>query len=840
MEKRKGIKYFFALILAVFIFSFVAATYDFSDYSIQDLYSKGSSISGTIEISFEDEPINSLFTDSLGNSVELRELLFASQNYPYTCSYANCESRFVQGGIGSTFTFSLPKGQSTFYGLIFNQNLVKINSARFDLQSDATESPTNQISVDFFNDEIVDVKNTNPGNTLGEENFGCFNSSQSQTEVTLTTTPYCQEILLNETPGVYIGAWVKEVTAGTKNVTMTLYTKEGNIINGCQMSKNDLTSYGSRAFCSVDVSVPEEGKYFVCISSGASGSGDYKVRGFSQANNCGFQGIPPKTPVYSYEIGARQKYFGNVGTINILNTLKNGNNLSQMIENYIVSEYGTKDCSANPCYVPIKITSAKDQSVTIKNLNVNYDFIGGSGVTMTTFYKFDEDPSEVTSSMGNLNLGQFFKLPNEEANLTYKLNYKGDELFEEEISVKDFGISIYPLRAAANFPTDFVAHVPSTLNPTLYTWEFGDGQSKITNTPNVRTTYNEEGSFTLTLTVKTNVGDIPTGFDIIVGSPKEVLSYEIQKRKSNLDLVENLFSSLSTFEQDEVKKILDIPSLRASLEIIEEEEALATTEEEYAHIISELLNLSSPLSLGKYVVRQSFYIPSSESIDLNALSLVTGRTYNYSQSTYDYVQFWNVDKLDSDITESQVVVFWDEKPESTIRFFELTVSQSESISEDYYFIIKNLGGLSFRSLENVQSVEGNKYIKLSSSTERIEFSTTQAGEITGFMFISPSVIDIQDVGEISEPRSNFWILILGLIAVLLIGLFIYLILHRWYRVKYESYLFPDKNHLYNAIFYITNSVKNGMENSEIRESLLKSGWTGEQVNYLMKKHAGKN
>ncbi|MCR4327392.1 MAG: PKD domain-containing protein [Nanoarchaeota archaeon] len=839
MKKRGGSVYFFGAILSIFLLSLVGATYNFSNFSIQDTYSKGSSISGSLKISFTNEPINSLFTDSLGNSVELRDLISSSPSYSHTCGYSNCESKFTSVSSGPTFTFSLPNTTSAYYGIVFNENLVKINSVRFELVSDAPESEENQISIDLFGDDEIEIKNTKVGTNFGEENLGCFNSSHSQTEITITTTPYCQKVSLYESPGLKMGAWVKETSSGIKNITMSLYKENGVIVNSCNLPKNSMSSSGGRVFCTIDSPV-EEKDYYVCVGAGTFGGGDYKTRGYSQSPNCGFQGIPPKSPVYTYELIVSERNFGSVGTLNIENNFSSGSNLSTRIENYIVSKYGSKDCFTESCFVPIKIISSKDQSVTLKNLNVNYDFQGGQGAVTNTLHKFEEDPSKINSTTGNLLLGNFFKLPDEEQNLTYTLNYNGEELFEEDISIMDFGINVYPLKSAAGFPTNFLAIVPSDLDVTLYSWNFGDNISTTSLVPNVRHTYLDKGNFTLSLKISSDIGEISSTFTVQVGSPEEVLTEEIQNRKERLEEFETKVVSLNAFEKKEVDKLVNVSFLRSELASIEEENSLASTDEEYTYIVSRLLNLSFPVSLEKSSVSQSFFIPTESSINLDALSSITGKTYNDSQESYDYIRFWNVDKLDSDLSEKEIVIEWDEKPKSVIRFFDLVISQSKPVSEDYYFVIKDSSELSFENEAEVSNgTESYKSVKISTPNKRIYFSMTGTESPLGTMFISPALINTEEIGEIEETKNNLLIVVLGIFGVLLIGLLVYLVLHRWYKLKYENYLFPDKNHLYNAIFYINNSVKNGMEEYEIRKNLLNAGWKGEQVSYLMKKYAGK-
>ena len=62
---------------------------------------------------------------------------------------------------------------------------------------------------------------------------------------------------------------------------------------------------------------------------------------------------------------------------------------------------------------------------------------------------------------------------------------------------------------------------------------------------------------------------------------------------------------------------------------------------------------------------------------------------------------------------------------------------------------------------------------------------------------------------------------------------------KWYQKKYESYLFKNKNDLFNMITYIHGAKHRGISNDEIERKLRKSHWSSEQISYIMKKYAGK-
>ena len=64
-------------------------------------------------------------------------------------------------------------------------------------------------------------------------------------------------------------------------------------------------------------------------------------------------------------------------------------------------------------------------------------------------------------------------------------------------------------------------------------------------------------------------------------------------------------------------------------------------------------------------------------------------------------------------------------------------------------------------------------------------------------------------------------------------------MQEWYKKKYESHLFKDKNDLYNIINFIYNSRMSGLSDKQIKVKLEDSGWAGEQVSFAFKKIDGK-
>ena len=64
-------------------------------------------------------------------------------------------------------------------------------------------------------------------------------------------------------------------------------------------------------------------------------------------------------------------------------------------------------------------------------------------------------------------------------------------------------------------------------------------------------------------------------------------------------------------------------------------------------------------------------------------------------------------------------------------------------------------------------------------------------------------------------------------------------MQEWYKRKYESHLFKNRNSLYNIVQYIRQAKSKGIEEKKIKANLKKAGWSLEQIRYATKKHEGK-
>ena len=107
------------------------------------------------------------------------------------------------------------------------------------------------------------------------------------------------------------------------------------------------------------------------------------------------------------------------------------------------------------------------------------------------------------------------------------------------------------------------------------------------------------------------------------------------------------------------------------------------------------------------------------------------------------------------------------------------------------------------------------------------------------MYISPSVDSLSN-GEIIPlyvpKKNNRWVIAIVVVIILIfLGILAWAGLNMWYKKNYEKSLFKKKLDLVNLVNFIKKSKIKGLKNGELREELKKSGWKGEQINYVFKK-----
>ncbi len=864
MKRGFGILLIFILIVSINV---VSASFEIGNlsHSIGKSYGPSDYIKGWINISLENEPTGSVFEDDEDNSISLIDLLNINKDLGYdgfddfSCIPRDCETDYSASGSELTKTFSLDKGNFTIFGFKFTGNLDSVTSIDFILESDASSSCYNQLKIDFFNDERIMIANNKvmdaPECDDVLKRYGCFDNSKATKNYTISETPYCQRIKLTESPGFKIGAWVKKETSGTKELTMELYDNSGTSIKTCELLE-EISESGGETFCNINYSVSKSQDYYVCIYSDY-GTGAYMIKGNKAPSiGCGFYGIPiPSETPGAYQIFAEGKRFGAIGTWEISNSLPQGEDtLGGKASDYLAETYGRKgdyiDCSAG-CVVPVKFISGKNQNIIIRELEIKY--VEDKGVaTEYDFYDLSESIATIDAEFQKLYLDEAnFSVPDDFGNYTFSLSLNDDEILSEEVSVERVPVikNLQPRTTASAYPTEFEVTVESDGNITKYEWDFGKNDTKTTTTNKVTHTYGAKGIYELKITVTdSNQRSSYRVFEISVGSPEDIINRLLTKMQEDLTNVKAQINAFNSFLQDSLKSILDIDELDEKLTTIYRANASCSdscNESDYNKIMTDLLKLKIPESVVITATADSFsFYPEEENINLDILKTIGGGDYDASdQDKYiDSVFAWNQENMETKITFKELSAKYEYSEEPILRTFELKITKKNETDNPYLILLK-LDNLEFKEDYSEKNESGYVYIELIGNEKIIIFSTTEDVNFVNLpFFISPAISKLSITGEETEEEGKLLKLVLFILIfflLIIIGFIAYIVLQQWYKKKYESYLFKNRNDLYNLVSYIQNSKKRGLENKDIINKLRKTGWKSEQVTYVLRKYVGK-
>lgn len=850
MRMKKHLVFAFAVFLIAGIF----ASYSIGSpkHSIKEIYSKGAFIQGPINISFSNESGNSLFSDSNGNSIKLIDLLETDSRHNYNCYPDDCNFYYSATNGQQTKTIDFTSKNETFTGFKLTGELSGINSVNFKIESPAERNCNNQLKIDLFNDGVFEIGNyKSHAEDCGTiKNYGCFNSSQTQKTEWELNDRFCQGIKLPEAPGFVLGAWVKN-ESGTLNLTMELFTKDGEPLGdeGAMCYLPAPTSQEGEVSCEINYLVTKENDYYACVYP--RGNGKYWVRGYRYIDECGFYGnpVPDETP-YALQFYAIPKKFAAIGTLTITNNLSSGETLADLISEYIDEKNSGLDCGNQGCVIPIRLVSGVSQSVTLKELTLSYEQSDGAVTSEKNFFDVAETPPLITATKQNIYLDKGnFSVPNSVGPYYFKLYFKNSLLFSKRVEVQK-GVSIlsvYPLKTARAFATDFNANLDG--NASKYEWDFGDNSTiETTTTGGITHTYSSVGNYTLLLKIEDNQGiSSSRSFQVEVGSVGTILKSLINQTRNDLNRITSNLSGYDSFSSDAIKKILNSDETEQKLTKIELDYNLISangTESDYDALLVRIIEINIP----NYIYRSldseplTFY-PEKADIDLDVLTSVGGGDYGDLEDEYkDAILSWNLENIDMKISIDGFSANYGSQDSTLLNTLELDIDDLGSEGTSYLFI-QSMTGMQFKNNSNF-SEDSGYYYKEFSGDEIVEFYTTQSISFESLpIFISPAITSLNVISD-DEPTKqenefNWMLFGIAIGGVVLLGIIIYFYLKSWYKNKYESHLFKNKNDLYNIVNYIQNARQQGKQEKEIISDLKKANWGSEQINYVMKKFKGK-
>lgn len=845
MKKSNANVIFLFLILLILIISFSSATINLGKGNRTLItYGPNSYLSSYLNISFQNQSLDAEFKDNQGNTISLLKILNSSENsnYLFSCDVVDCSENYQSSQKLSSKTYNLAKGDEIIFGLEFSGLLYAINSVSFTIDSDAGESCTSQFKGDVLNDGTYDFSNTKSSNSICLGNYtGCYSQNTvNDMELSITNTPLCQKINLSEGNAYQLGAWVAEKTPGASTIKMSLYNKAGVKINGCDFAKLGMSVSGGEINCSINYLNTKEEEHYICLYADGTG-GEYKTKGYSLTKGCGFLGLPPKNGTAAYYLFAKPKKFGAVGSVNVGDNLAT-NTISNLSVEYISTKYGTNDCTEK-CYVPIKIISNVPQNITIRNFSIEYDQQDLPGIEDTKFHELEKTSAKVNSKYQYLILNNLFKLPTKIGNFTYSLSADGKTLISEKMQIKNISISLVPTKVPIAELTTFRLNVVSDSTPIKYYWAFEGGEVKETTTNQVNYIYTEDGNHEIIVGVETKDGGLfSKTFTIMVQSPKETANKTLTELETNIKTINNQIMNLDSFTKEKINEDLNLTYTEAQLKILRSDFNKVKNESDYIPIINALNLINLPETVIQTSTNYISYYPEREDVDLAILSSVSlgDNTYEIAPIEYvDAVLYWNQENLDTKISMKEISYKYGDNLIPFSKTFSLQFNPKGTLENDTYLFIGYLKDLELNT--NSSQKEGYTYTKINGKNS-ISFSTTSDVDFIGLpLFISPAISSLPVLGvTIEEQKTNWGLLIILFLLIIIIGVVAYILLHKWYDKRYEQSLFPNKNNLYNLITYINNQKTQGIAEEKIRDNLRKAKWSSEQIRYVMRKYLGKN
>ncbi len=857
---------FFILLIVILFIGNISASIAVSNYSITTTYGPGETLKGWMNISLTNENADSIFEDSEGHNITLKELLASdlSININNMCSTLNCIPDYSASNPSSEKSFVLGTKQSKLIGFKFTKDMTGITSVSFVVDSSADSWCANQLMMDFENDGTIEKGNTKFNSLISCESLkqvGCYNSSSPTEQGKIGNKPYCQRITLTASPGFKVSAWVRNETSGNENITLQIHSLSGTPEGNCELNKSQITTTGNYVTCNINhfVSTPQD--HYVCIN-GQGGTGDYFIRGHSLTKGCGFHSNSIRESSeenYAYDLFTEGLRFSEVGTLFLNNSLEGyPQTLNSIVQKYIVDDvYGSLSCSKT-CVFPINIISGKEnQNLVFKNLKIFYNTPGFDKSNLTEFYDLTSSPAVVNSNFKKISLdGAKFTIPSKFTGIDYWIKYNGTKIIFANISVQEIpvigALKTNPSSVPSAFPTEFEIFVKSAANITNYVWSFGDNSTEV-DTKGVKKithTYPSKNKYQLKITAIDALKRSATKvFDVDVVDPREVINTTLEELEKNLGNLKSQIEGFDDFTEKKINEIVKTDELNDELQKYITEYKRASSNEELNNIVTSLLTFKIPESIFMIKSAESItFTPNEDNVNVDILQKIAPKSYDAKKKNeyVDAIIGWQVNNMDVEVTLSKYSSQNRDENTPLLQIFEVSTKAKNKLEDSTYLVLRKLDGIEFdENSYKENEIEGYYYIELKESENKIVFSTTEEIEYDDLpLFVSPKISELELLTlppeTPPEPDNTKWIFFAVIIfSLLIVAGIIYVFLQMWYKRKYEGHLFKNRNNLYNLLVYIQNERKKGMKDDVIASKLRKIGWNSEQVAYAMKKHAGK-
>jgi PKD repeat protein len=848
-----------------------------ASYEVQKIYGPGKPLQGWINISFEDEPADSQLSAFSSNKSLLSFL--QANGVTYSCFPADCQERYSTTGSDDTsHTFAIGERESIILGLKIEESEKEITDVidlSFDISTNAGKSCSYPIEVDVLNDGIVEWQAdelSNEASCFIENPYGCFNPADSVgvSPLPITTEALCEKITLFPLQrGFKIGANIIKANENHTDKEHFVMTID---IGGetCTFSTNKSGEIGCLIELEEALSSFTEAE--VCIKAEEGSENTFKVR-YEEEEPCGYGGEYNGSYSYDFEIFAKPLRYMNVSEVTFEQDLfGEGETMANDIMSYIEFRYEGK-CDPE-CIIPIRIKSGIPQEMTLSNFNLEYK-VGLPSRYQTEAYIVEEEPALIDSDFLKLDLEKAnLIVPNTTGDHAFILKLGSSRLIEDTIGVKRLPIvlSVGPRTVPALVPVNFGASLQEPNVSATYVWNFGDGSSNVTTSTGIaKHTYNNVGTYTLTVSVSNEFGSSSKQFSVSVIAPDAAINTTINDYRTDLEAVKVKVNALPEWIQKALSKQHDVDLLTTEIDRLADKYSmlLSGETEEFVKLMQELLALRVPYDMVKsQIIPPRAFIQSKDQIDYALLenpSIDAGTIDEDPELYSNAINNWMVENLETNIEyETYEFHFRTGPPQTLFSRIKLTLTPKTDISELYFLINRNPADITFAEDYGSKDIEekaaGIIFWDIpSGETKTIEFLLPEKISLQNYPFfltpnigelnvgLEPGVCNFNKICEdhLGEDSKNcrsdckpVWWTVFWIVLLLFVALVLYVALQEWYKRHYEKSLFKNKNELFNLITFMNNAETQGLSKAEIFTKLKKLGWNTEQLHYAWNKLHG--
>lgn len=867
MKKRNSrCLIFVSIMLVILMANLIIADFTLGNPAsdIEEVYGPGEFLRGWINISFENQKVDSILRGFTKN-INLLSFLQES-NADYSCSPSDCEDSYSSSNGMATKVLNFIPGDKNLIGIKLTGQIDKINSMVFDIDFlGSTGSCSIPLKIDILNDGMIEWESQDVSDKLCHimsNPYGCYDEADSSDKFLITEDPYCAKTNVETGKGFKIGADITETAGKGGDVYFRMQINSGLESQDCSVEAN--TSGSISCFVELEEGITSPTEIEICINAEDEGdNGKYEIK-YEGVTPCGSAGeIEYDFPIFIYPLeyaGISSLVFNQI----LIDQGYSGVDISDKISNYISNKY---DNNCDPeCVIPISFYSGETQDLTISNLDLIY-VVGGSK-SETMIYDINKTKTTINSDFQKIWLEKTnFTTPFVIGSGEFILGLDNEEILRTDIKIVPSSTiqGFLPDKAAALVPTEFTIYLSGESGNLKYTWDFGDKSTiEVSDTNKIEHTYANTGEYSVKLKIENEFTNDTRTFLVEVIPPEEAILNFLNEYRENVIVLKSQIQALPAWIQQGIKPIFDINSIELDLDSYDAQYERAFDEKSYVNLMKILLESEVPSNfiISQEIPKGALFLDDSQ-LNLEVLESLGAGKIIEEENYGDLINTWLATSLDAFIEFKTYALEYRRGIEDLVSYVKVTLEPKETLSEIYFIVNEDPYKINFIDESKTKSVGENAEVLILtdiSESKIIEFLYPGAIEIGNFpIYISPEFRDLtfptrpgvcnfndvceKDLGETYKNcRSDckpVALIFLFLSVLIFIFLFIYIVLQEWYKRHYESKLFPDKNQLFNLINFINNSLNQGLKKSTIFDSLKDLDWSNEQLTYAWNKFNGK-